>query len=143
MAVWKRVGEMAVQQCHRSSFDEFRISSQQLVQCAGKPSTRARPTERGGRDRASAFLLRKVFPVRNLPEPVRLQMPEGKFRVNGLARRSEAPEELPERGFQFFKAEEPVLTPRKPAERQEEQERLVRRPLTAAFPDVQIVQRLE
>ena len=122
----ERVGKVAVQQRHDRGFDEFLISSKQAVHSGWKPAANIEFPQCGSGNRASALFLRKAFPAWDLPQAVRLQVPEREFRLVHAVRRSEPLQEPSQVGFEFRILDESLLTLGDPAERQQQEKGFVR-----------------
>ena len=139
----ERVRKVAVQQRHDRRFDEFPVSPKQTVHIGRKPTANIEFPQRGSRNRPSALSLREAFPARNLPQAVRLQVPERELRLVHAVRRSESFQEPPHVGFEFRVPDESFPTLRDPTERQQEEKGFVRGAATSPLPDVEILNRVE
>ncbi len=85
-----------------------------------------------------------VFPGRkfrflwNFPHAIGFEVPERKFGMIRLPCRAKIPKQLPERFLDIGKRGEALLASHNSSERQQDQKRLVRRPLVSPLPDIQV-----
>ena len=136
----ERFREVVGQKPRRRLFHEFPVPEQQPLHRLGKPAP----------DPVLAKVLRaKIAPTRrrqileswNFPQTIGQEPVERMLRVMCLPRRPEAFQEFPQRRFDL-----PAVTPEpgrlahQSAERQQQQQRLVRRPCAGLLPDAEFVE---
>ncbi len=74
----------------------------------------------------------------DFPYTIRFEVPERKFGMIRLPCRAEVPKKLAERAFDVSKRGEALMACHDSSERQQDQKRLVRRPLVSPLPDIQV-----
>jgi hypothetical protein len=79
----------------------------------------------------------------DFPDTIRLQVVKGQLRMRGPARGSELFEQAGQRRFKLIEPYQTIRTGLKPAQGVEHEQRLVRRSLVAAPPNVQVPETLE